>query len=743
MSTAVKRACDACHRRKVKCDGVNPCRNCSSAQLTCTYNAIPQKKGPKGSRAKVISELRETQRATSLSAKVQGRLNGMASPPCAPSLAPNHGILAPELVKEAIDFFFANMYTIMPILSRQRLEQQVLYIDQSLDTYCMLSSLSAFMLLQPGFMVPGGDPLFEHPGANITSSQLLMEEAIRVRKGYDYTETPTLNSLCTSYFLFGCYYALEMHDKAWYHLREATTLAHMIGMTQEEKYMQFDTVEGSRRRRLYWQLFITERAYALKYGRPMSLPASINPPTLADDPTDPLGHQLNNHVLLVNLFRPFDDTFMLLWNKTRSEWTPSYLVALQKQLAEIHLPYGADSDIRANQSWLKTVAWNLSVQNGMSPGSDDMSLQYPIEMSRDLASITSQFSTQSTELLGVPLAAKLLDISCNLADVLAMLPSSGDPFSITPQQQLQSLLQMVSVLRGGEHHFLPLLLSKVHETLPRLANPLLQRVPDNICNIDIFDGFGNAGMAQPPVMTDFKSEQHFKPEPYTPATVPRVDEIANDSGSSNGTAPNPDLNSPFPMATSSPTVMSPGNVDYQHMTEYNSIPDIMSSMAQSQQPTLAQSGHLSQQLPHQQQQQQQRQHQGFQQQGIQQSAFPHNHAMHGQMQNSMHNQLGQTMGQQQNIAGLNSQQQTPGHAQGYNHVNGGMAQNLMNNILHRQPPQRSNSFTMHQQQQQQPPQIPRTVGEFHALQRTNSDHVGMNSLGINSLGSDMDFTGLR
>ncbi|KUJ19143.1 uncharacterized protein LY89DRAFT_478685 [Mollisia scopiformis] len=53
MSTSVKRACDACHRRKLKCDGINPCRNCSSAQLSCTYHAIPQQKDPKGSRAKL------------------------------------------------------------------------------------------------------------------------------------------------------------------------------------------------------------------------------------------------------------------------------------------------------------------------------------------------------------------------------------------------------------------------------------------------------------------------------------------------------------------------------------------------------------------------------------------------------------------------------------------------------------------------------------------------------------------
>ncbi|KFX95023.1 hypothetical protein V490_04041, partial [Pseudogymnoascus sp. VKM F-3557] len=83
-STSVKRACDACHRRKVKCDGLSPCRNCSSAQLACTYNAIPQKKGPKGSRAKVISELREQNRQNALSSKAHARLlagNAYANPP--------------------------------------------------------------------------------------------------------------------------------------------------------------------------------------------------------------------------------------------------------------------------------------------------------------------------------------------------------------------------------------------------------------------------------------------------------------------------------------------------------------------------------------------------------------------------------------------------------------------------------------------------------------------------------------
>lgn len=261
MTAAVKRACDACHRRKVKCDGTTPCRNCNTASLNCTYNAVPQKKGPKGSRAKVISALREDQKLQSLSAQVQNRLNGMAGPPPNPSLAPTPGLLTGELVRESLDFFFAHMYPQIPILSRQRLEQQAVYLDQSPDTYCLLTSICAFMMLQPGMAIPGGDPfgLDSMPGANIVSSNVLVEETMRVRKGFDYIEPPSFNTICTSYFLFACHYGLDMHDKAWFHLREAATMIHLVGMNREEAYAQLDPVESSRRRRLYWLVFVAER----------------------------------------------------------------------------------------------------------------------------------------------------------------------------------------------------------------------------------------------------------------------------------------------------------------------------------------------------------------------------------------------------------------------------------------------------------------------------------------------------
>ncbi|KAI1114243.1 hypothetical protein F5Y14DRAFT_188443 [Nemania sp. NC0429] len=717
MSTAVKRACDACHRRKVKCDGINPCRNCSSAQLTCTYNAIPQKKGPKGSRAKVISELRETQRQTSLSAKVQSRLNGLCSPPCgSPSLAPTPGLLAPEMAKEAIEFFFANMYSIMPILHRHRLEQQCMYIDQNPDTYCLLTSLCAYMMFQPGMALPTGDPMLEHmPGAHIVSGTLLMEEAIRVRRGFDYLDSPTLNTLCTSYFLFCSYYAMEMHDKAWFYLREATTLAHLCGMTKEESYVPHDNIEASRRRRLYWLLYVTERAYALQRGRPLTLQASINLPSISDDPSDPLAHQLSGFLLLVNLFRPFDDTFITLWNKTRGECSLSYLGVLRKQFSEMNagLMNGREVDQRLIQQWLKPAVWQLNMQHGCVPQNSQDQLHYQVDMSRELMSMTSQFQTQSTELLGVPLVAKLLDIACSLIDVLAMQPASADPFTMGPREHLNSLLQILSSLRNGDHHFLPLLLDKVHDVLPRLTNPMLQRAPDNACipNIDIFDGFGNGGMAQPPMLTDFKTE------PYTSNGVPHLQDIPPvDSGSSSGGS---DLKSPFSMV-SSPAVMS-SNGEYAPGTEFNAMPDIMMSpIGQPPQSSLGQPGTMGTQQPHHQ----------HQMHTLVSQNIHEGHPLNSQMSVEMHSNIANGVNQNTNYVNVGQPQNQP---------YGQSTQNMMNNLMHRTPPQRANSFIIHQHQ---PTQIPRTVGDFHALQRANSDTISMNSMSLRHMQPEMDFSGL-
>lgn len=440
--------------------------------------------------------------------------------------------------------------------------------------------------------------------------------------------------------------------------------------------------------------------------------ASINLPSISDDPSDPLAHQLSGYLSLVSLFRPFDDTFITIWNKTRNECSSSYLGVLRKQFSDMNVMNGRELDQRLIQQWLKPAIWQLNMQHGCIPQNGQDQLHYQIDMSRELISMTSQFQTQSTELLGVPLVAKLLDIASALTDVLAMHPASPDPFTMGPREHLNSLLQILASLRNGDHHFLPLLLDKVHDVLPRLANPMLQRAPENACmaNIDIFDGFGNAGMAQPQMLTDFKTE------PYTSNTVPQLQDIpAVDSNSSTAGS---DLKSPFPMA-SSPAVMSP-NGEYAPGTDFNSMPDIlMSPMGQPQQSSLGQAGTMNNQHHHQ-----------HQLHSMVTQNITQNHHLNSQMSVEMHNNLANGLNQTTNYVNVGQPQN-----QSYNQPN----QSIMNNIMHRTPPQRNNSFIIHQHQ---PTQIPRTVGDFHALQRANSENVVMNPISLRQMQPEMDFSSL-
>ena len=56
----VRRACDCCRKRKVRCDGLEPCGPCRRTALRCAYLQAPKKKGPKGLRsARVLHALRE------------------------------------------------------------------------------------------------------------------------------------------------------------------------------------------------------------------------------------------------------------------------------------------------------------------------------------------------------------------------------------------------------------------------------------------------------------------------------------------------------------------------------------------------------------------------------------------------------------------------------------------------------------------------------------------------------------
>ncbi|KAG8526848.1 uncharacterized protein KY384_008277 [Bacidia gigantensis] len=443
----------------------------SQAGLSCTYDAIPQKKGPKGSRAKVISELRETQKQTEIK-------NGgytIRSPPGSPSYTPSPGILTPDLIDACADFFFAHMYHTTPILDQDQFRSIVRGIDQSIEGYCLVAALCAFMLIQPGIALHFHS-LMEEPSGSVTNPKMgaaLMEECRRVRNAIRYKENPTIHTIITSFFLFGCCFGLNKHNIGWHDLREATALAHNLDMQDESTYHQYgDAAESARNRRLFWLLFVTERAYALQKHKPLDLHATIDLPTIGRDGSSSIA----GFIYLVKLYRPFDDTFIGLWNKTRNDCSASWIAQLQQQLTNA-LPDVLDTtesqaaDLRTSQQWLRTMVWQLSITNGfLSSTSQDasMTFKYPIEIARDLVDDTSRLSVQSMEVHGKGL---IFDVACTLVDVMSCvpnLPSDG----AGSQHYLHQLLSLISTLRGGEGRFLPLIIAKIRDSLPAIATQL-------------------------------------------------------------------------------------------------------------------------------------------------------------------------------------------------------------------------------------------------------------------------------
>lgn len=137
----------------------------------------------------------------------------------------------------------------------------------------------------------------------------------------------------------------------------------------------------------------------------MTLQASINPPAMADDPTDHMAHQLNSFIHLSNLFRPFDDSFLGMWSKNRGNWPTAYLNNLHKQLTDI-IPafhsYGDSQlhDLRNNQQWLKTMTWQLNSNGGH--GEDQLMFQqYSANMASNLLAGISSMPQQNSESLNV------------------------------------------------------------------------------------------------------------------------------------------------------------------------------------------------------------------------------------------------------------------------------------------------------------------------------------------------------
>lgn len=509
----VKQACDCCRARKIRCNGNDPCANCTEAALRCTYLAVHKKTGPKGPRRSRTAghpvdgpglRRRIASPSSTSSAAAASPMNVAGDSPqdtSSVNTASSAGFQISPLVEIGfialcLEAFFKYKYPITPVLHREKTEEALTDLESQPEVYGMVTACSAVIVqspellssLEPSSMPAGRSGLgnLDRSALTMPTASFLISETLRARYVCNHIESPSLTTIQTSFFLFSAFFCLGQDNSAWFYLREAVTFLQLLRLDEEETYasaLAGDPVLATYSRRMFWTLFVTERAYALQRHRVPTLQKSIAQPHQDSDPQAKIIPGLS---ALISLFAPFNNDFFALWNHSSRASTTSaeLLVRLQRMLLYT-LPSTSGcnesqlADLLVSREWLKIMVWQLCVSNTMlSSSSDDesMSFKYPVTIAREVILVSQIMPLKAFEANGVGILEKVFDIGCSLADVLSLKPMfmESSALEVGPRDYLTELIRIVGTTLGGSDRHVQVLMRKAAESLQTGINrPLL------------------------------------------------------------------------------------------------------------------------------------------------------------------------------------------------------------------------------------------------------------------------------
>lgn len=301
----MRRVCDACSVRRVKCDGQSPCARCDAASLECTRLRTRVKPGPKTIRKTTLERLHTTKRenvrtqeSTQSTDEPRApltpptnsfwdvdRSNALVEPTAPPSFdgsplnisvdtedtlswppsdaqRPQSHVtrypytIAVKTLEIYLDIYHHKLYPVWPIVNVSSLMDRLQAVEVESGAYMLASSVCAATILQLQLAVVGNFGVLFEP-------QAALDEIEDLRQAQKYRQHNSLDSLSTSFFLHIAYLHLGQRTTSTLLLRETISIAHILGLHSSSHYTNliFGVVQDHLR--LWWLLFITER-----YGRP-------------------------------------------------------------------------------------------------------------------------------------------------------------------------------------------------------------------------------------------------------------------------------------------------------------------------------------------------------------------------------------------------------------------------------------------------------------------------------------------
>ncbi|KAK3320383.1 hypothetical protein B0T19DRAFT_360455, partial [Cercophora scortea] len=489
----------------IKCDYTFPCQQCVHASLECKRDHVPQKRGPKRGNGRVINRLREldntanrtaievlsefpspppfAQLSFSYNSPIPMLINRPSSAdmetdsglhPAATSyhqpptgtmplggLGPGYmtqfgSVGAAEwpsgpaadisyhyLIPQCVELYEEHIYPIMPLLNipalRAMLRRPLAPPDENL--IYALSALTCLHMLGESITVPGPDS-WERAGC------FFIERCIAARKSYDLVQDLSLSTVIASFWLSASFFEIEDTRKSWYYLREALTLALELGLQNDASYAGLGPEEDIFHRRVFWQLFVSERSFAILRYRPIVLKKTPKLPAKGHAYESPDIH--SGFMRLIASYMPLDESFVSAWNDgsdphvsgamylaLQNHFDTPLSFASESSQEDPHAPshnaqgqrnqnrtMAADiqkADLLITQQWLRFITWMSSSRLGLLSWHADhasMHFTFPLTIAQQTASILAHLPPAAVEVHGMGILEKIFEISAGCINVL-------------------------------------------------------------------------------------------------------------------------------------------------------------------------------------------------------------------------------------------------------------------------------------------------------------------------------------
>jgi hypothetical protein len=415
----------------VRCDGNQPCSRCDAASWECTYLKTHGKSGPKGPRRTTEAAIKRLQ-DHSKNIHEESRSNsetsydaGSPTTPDLPALGEiphvddrdvdtmgwsnitsplfSTGHREPQrmslsCISQYLDIYQARGYGIWPVVDAEALTARLLTYSDDLEAYALATAICAAIVSQFSTDI---EPEVPVEGQYRVPSGVFEAESKKARNDSDHLETVTVFSLLGTFFLHVHAANVGRMNASTVLLGEAIFKAHILGLHKTAHYQHMNAEQTQYALRIYWLLFITERAHSLQHDVPTTLKRAPDLPRL-EDLHD--GSVTPAFVQLCRLFHILDSTI------TADPTTARHALALaQQQLSCDEDPRSLENelqraDITMTQQWMRIFLWQhaLNVTNLSSRANqnEEFSFRFPAKVAQNVLSNLSSLSRQSIEAHG-------------------------------------------------------------------------------------------------------------------------------------------------------------------------------------------------------------------------------------------------------------------------------------------------------------------------------------------------------